>query len=233
MLWQEDSGADHQAVGKDMVDVAFRLAGGTMPVAHAHALYRAVIAELPWLAREPRSGIHQIHVAASGNGWMRPDPDDCEVLNLSRRTRLMLRVPRERLADAEHLIGRDLDVSGHRLQVGQASARPLTASGTLFARYVMCADAAHEEEERFVDWVVDALEAMGIRPKKLLCGMTSFIEVPGERLRARSLMVAALPPAASLELQRRGLGEGRLMGCGLFVHHKGIEPVREGDGESG
>ena len=38
-------------------------------------------------------------------------------------------------------------------------------------------------------------------------------------------MVAALPAAASLALQQQGLGDGRLMGCGLFVPHKGIEAV--------
>jgi hypothetical protein len=68
---------------------------------------------------------------------------------------------------------------------------------------------------------------MGITPTKLLCGMSSRIDVTGERIRARSLMVAALSGAASLALQRRGLGDGRLLGCGLFVPHKGIEAVRD------
>jgi hypothetical protein len=44
-------------------------------------------------------------------------------------------------------------------------------------------------------------------------------------------MVAALPADASLTLQRQGLGDGRLMGCGLFVPHKGIEAVRDSDEE--
>ncbi len=84
---------------------------------------------------------------------------------------------------------------------------------------------------------------MGITPTKLLCGMTSRIDVTGERIgsrsrrcptscipavvRARSLMVAALSADASLALQQRGLGDGRLLGCGLFVPHKGIEAVRD------
>ena len=227
MLWQEDSSERRVEVDDDTVDVGFRLAGGTVPVAHAHALCRSVLAVLPWLADEPRSGIHQIHAAASGNGWMRPDADGCDVLNLSRRTRLTRRVPRARLADTERLSGQTLDLGGHRLRVGEAKARPISASGTLFARYVICEGAGHEDEERFVAWAADALTGMGITPRRLLCGMSSHIDVPGERLHARSLMVASLPPEASLELQRRGLGGGRLMGCGLFVHHKGIDPVRE------
>lgn len=231
MLWQDPPDEQRAARGEDIVDLGFRLGGGSMPVEHAHALSRALLAELPWLADEPRCGIHRIHVAASGNGWLRPDGDACEVLNLSRRTRLTLRLPRERLTQAGALSGCSLDVGGHRLQVGKASARPLMASSTLFARSVIGDDGHQEDEERFIDWVAEALRALGIEPTKLLCGMTSHIELPRERLQARSLMVAALAPDASLELQRRGLGGGRLMGCGLFVPHKGIEAVGEANEE--
>ncbi len=227
MLWQDLPGECDDAVCDDIVDLAFRLSGGTLAVEHAHALCGALLDALPWLADEPRCGIHQIHAAASGNGWMRPDGDACGVLNLSRRTRLTLRLPRQRLADAEDLSGRSLDVGGHRLQVGKASERPLIPSSTLYARYVICDDAPHQDEERFIDWVAEVLRGMGITPTRVLCGMTSHIELPGERLDARSLMLAALAPDSSLELQRRGLGSGRLMGGGLFVPHKGIEALRD------
>ena len=48
-------------------------------------------------------------------------------------------------------------MAGHRLQVGKASERPLTASSTLFARYVICDDARYDDEECFIDWVAGAL----------------------------------------------------------------------------
>ncbi len=227
MLWQDLPGERDDAVCEDILDLAFRLSGGTLAVEHAHALCQALLAELPWLADEPRCGVHQIHAAASGNGWTRPDRNAREVLNLSRRTRLTLRLPRERLADAERLRGRSLDIGGHRLQLGDASERPLMPSSTLYARYVICDDVGHQDEERFIDWVAEVLRGMGIAPTRVLCGMTSHIDLPAERLAARSLMLAALPPDASLELQQRGLGGGRLMGCGLFVPHKSIEAVRE------
>jgi len=229
MLWQDTPNEHDEAAGDEIVDLAFRLSGGTLPVEHAHALSQALLAELPWLAEDPGCGIHQIHVAASGNGWMRPPGGAREVLNLSRRTRLTLRLPRQRLAVAGNLSGRSLDVAGHCLQVGEARARPLLACATLFARYVVCADSEHQDEEVFIDWVAGVLRDMGITPTKLLCGMTSRIDVPPAPLMTRSLMVAALPRDASLELQRRGLGNGRLKGCGLFVPHKGIEAVGNGE----
>ncbi len=92
---------------------------------------------------------------------------------------------------------------------------------------MICDNNRYEDEECFIDWVADVLRAMGITPTNLMCGMSSRIDLPGERLRARSLMVAALPAGASVTLQRLGLGDGRLMGCGLFVAHKGIEAVRD------
>ncbi|MDH3609566.1 MAG: hypothetical protein OEQ24_10045 [Gammaproteobacteria bacterium] len=43
----------------------------------------------------------------------------------------------------------------------------------------------------------------------------------------RSLMIDGLKIEESIYLQQRGLGEGRLVGCGLFMPHKGIEAVGE------
>ena len=40
-------------------------------------------------------------------------------------------------------------------------------------------------------------------------------------------MVAELTPEHSIRLQQAGLGEGRKMGCGLFIPHKGIKPVKQ------
>jgi hypothetical protein len=45
----------------------------------------------------------------------------------------------------------------------------------------------------------------------------------------RSLMVADLEPEQSVHLQQVGLGEGRTIGCGLFIPHKGIKAVKETD----
>jgi hypothetical protein len=38
-------------------------------------------------------------------------------------------------------------------------------------------------------------------------------------------MVADLEAEESVALQQQGLGQGRMLGCGLFVPHKGIDTV--------
>jgi len=52
---------------------------------------------------------------------------------------------------------------------------------------------------------------------------------PDGSIFTRSLMVADLEPEQSVRLQQIGLGEGRTIGCGLFIPHKGIKAVKETD----
>ena len=116
MYWSDDQDRKPAfVVPDDVVDLAYRFSGPTLPLDHAHALSTELLSVLPWLAEEPHAGVHLIHGAASGNGWYRPENPDNELLHLSRRSRMRLRVPSHRLEDARQLTGRTLDVDGHAL----------------------------------------------------------------------------------------------------------------------
>ena len=223
MYWQdENTESERSTVARNMTDVVYGIDCRALPVDHAWSLSRAVIAVLPWLPEDPRAGVHTIHVAESGNGWMRPgNPDD--LLQISRRTRLILRLPVERLGDARALTGRALDVAGHRLTVGEASERPLSNLTTIFARYIVAGEA--ESEEGFLKAMHTALHVMGITPKKMLCGIEHRLRTPDGPLRTRSLMLAELSPDESRRLQEQGLGSFRHLGCGLLLPHKGIQEL--------
>jgi CRISPR-associated protein Cas6 len=97
----------------------------------------------------------------------------------------------------------------------------------LFSRYV--AAEAGEEEQQFLNRVAKELQDLGVRVRKLMCGKSHAMKTSHGELATRSLMIADLGPEDSVRLQEKGLGPGRLMGCGLFVPHKGIRPVREED----
>ena len=230
MRWEEASDAEAIACTADAIDVAFRLSGRWLPVDHASALREAVVKVLPWLEGEPGAGIHSIHGAASGNGWERPGRGSGEMLSLSRRTRLVLRVPDARAEATSELCERRLDIDGCEVVTGTRQPRPLRPAGTVFARYVV--DEEDGDEERFVERVASALEALSVSARKLLCGRSHRIASAERVLDARSLMIADLGPEESLAIQCRGIGPGRLLGCGLFVPHKDIGPVRRtaGDG---
>lgn len=223
MYWQETKRNERYIVPDDIVDVVFSIQCHSLPVDHAYALSQAVTQALPWFAAEESAGLHTIHVADSGNGWMRPDRADA-LLHLSRRTKLVLRLPRHRVEDAGKLIGQTLDISGNPMQVDKAAIKPLSPITTLFSRYVVIQDGV--DENGFLQDVMTRLTGMDIRPKKLLCGLERDIAAPDRIIRTRSLMLAELTVEESVKLQQQGLGADRKLGCGLFIPHKDIKDVQ-------
>jgi CRISPR-associated protein Cas6 len=230
MYWQEKTSKAEYTVPDTILDVVYSIECRGIPLNHTHALSEAIMRALPWLRDEEDAGIHMIHGAESGNGWLRPDVDSGDaVLHLSRRTKLELRLPKARVAEAEALTGQTLDIDGHPLTVGKHTLRPLSTYGTQFARYVI-ADAS-QSEEAFVSQVVTNLRGMGVEFGKLLCGRCHAIDLPDRTLFTRSLMIAELGPEHAVRLEQLGLGPGRKHGCGLFIPHKGIAAVKKMDDE--
>lgn len=222
MYWQENAAERKFVVPDDVVDVVYSIVCRSLPVEHAYALFDAIQRALPWLTQEPSAGVHPLHVADSGNGWMRPDrPSD--LLHLSRRTKLILRVPKARIEDAKRLSGHTLDVAGNAMEVETPTVRPLSALTTIFSRYVVAAKI--EDENAFLGEALGQLKAMNIHPAKMLCGMEKSIDTPAEIIRTRSLMLADLTVEESVRLQQQGLGPMRHLGCGLFIPHKDINEV--------
>lgn len=229
MYWEEDEDQAIDSAGDEVVDVTFRIACRALPVDHAYPLATALIGALPWLASEPRAGIHSIHAAESGNGWMRPgNPDD--LIHLSRRTRLVLRVPGTRVDDSLGLSGSTLVVAGSEMKVGEANVRPLSTLTTLFARYVA---TGNNDERIFLANTAAVLKDRGIRARKMMCGIGKTIRTPDDTIRTRSLMLADLAVRDSIRLQQEGLGPNRHLGCGLFIPHKDIGNVRSDDRDPG
>ena len=230
MYWQEDNDDNHPyVVPDDIVDLCFKVKCRSLPLDHAHALSEALLDALPWLEEEGRAGVHLIHGAESGNGWMRPQhPQD--VLYLSRRTRLTLRLPRERLEDAKILEGKTLRVDGNALTLGAGSVRQLSMITTLFSRYVIT--EMLEDEAAFLEEAANNLRReLGIRVKKMLSGRIQRLGFPGGDVWTRSLMIDGLEVNESVKLQQQGLGPGRKFGCGLFLPHKGIDAVSKTQGK--
>ncbi len=222
MYWEEKKPAEEYAVSDDIVDAVFSISCRTLPVDHAYALSQAIQAALPWFAVEARAGLHTIHGADSGSGWMRPE-DPNAFLHLSQRTKLTLRLPKHRLDDAGTLLGLTLEVAGNALRVDKLAVRPLSRITTLFSRYVVI---AADDESGFLDAATDQLGALGIQPKKMLCGRMTSIATPTRMLQTRSLMLADLTVEQSVLLQQHGLGAERKLGCGLFLPHKGINDLQ-------
>lgn len=215
MYWQEDSDSEQFKVPDEVVDVLFSIDCPTLPVDHAQTLSDQLQRLLPWFEEE--AGLHLIHGAESGNGWERPQgPED--LLYLSRRTKLAIRLPHHRIEDAKALTGQSLEVNGHKMKIGACKQRLLGLTTILYSRYVV--DQTGDDESAFVAQAVSDLKAMGLRFKKVLAGKRFELATAETALPTRSLLVADLPYEDAVVLQQEGLGPGRAIGCGLFVPHK-------------
>jgi CRISPR-associated protein Cas6 len=219
MYWQEEQEEEQFIVPDEVVDLSFSIKCRTLPVDHAAALAGAVVGELPWLAEEPEAGIHSIHGAESGNGWERPTGAE-DILYLSRRTKLILRMPKERVEQAkEGLSGKTLDVDGNAMDVGKADQRLLSQTTTVYSRHVV---APEQEEDAFLARTVQELKSRRLQFKKVLCGKSFEINTAEGPLLTRSLLVADMPFIDAVRLQEQGVGSHRTLGCGLFIPHKTV-----------
>ncbi len=219
MYWQDESKDPNARVPDDVVDVAYAIDCYQLPIDHAYALSHALRAVFPWFADDDGAGLHTIHVAASGNGWIRP----VDFIHPSKRTKLVIRLAKARVAEAPKLSGKTLDVAGHGVRVGAHGIRPLNPISTIFARDVATDGGS---EESFLATALQQLRALDIQPKKMLCGTQGVITTPDGVIQTRSLMLAELSFDQSLRLQQRGLGAHRALGCGVFIPHKDIQELK-------
>ncbi len=223
MYWEEENKPKPEyQVPEDVQDLIFKIKCQAVPLDHAQALSNALCSVLPWLAQESLAGIHLIHAAESGNGWIRPEIAENEVLYLSKRTKLQLRLPKNRLIDAQKLHGTTITVDGYKLDIRESAPRKLTKSPIVFSRYVI---TENDDEAAFLKKAHQQMSELGIKVRKMLCGKYHEHQMASGLMATRSLMVADLEAEESVLLQQQGLGPGRLVGCGLFMAHKGIIAV--------
>ncbi len=223
MFWQEDDTTTKDR--SDILDVLFEIRCRELPVDHAWALSDALRKAAPWLDEDDRIAIHEIHVAGSQNGWERPDRDAAQQLLLSRRTKLIIRMPRDKVELAAGLNGVDIEVAGEPLSIGRFKTRELSKLNTLFARHIVTDTG--DDENAFLEHIAGTLKARGIRIRKALCGILNEMDTPKGPVATRSLMLADLKTVESIELQEQGIGDYQKFGCGIFIPHKDIEAVKK------
>ncbi len=226
MYWQEDEdkGETYQ-VPDDVVDLLFKIECKSLPLDHGFALSQQIIQHIPWIKEESQAAIHQIHVAESANGWLRPEDPEKEVLNVSRRTKMTLRMPSNRLDDINALVGKTLDINGHKLKVGSFSTRKLSKLTTIFARYVDTRGS--EDESLFLDNMMQLLKQQDIKVKKMMSGKLMSHQTDEGILLTRKLFLSDLDVQESVKLQQNGIGDKQLLGLGIFLPHKGIDAVNK------
>ncbi|MDE2456919.1 MAG: type I-MYXAN CRISPR-associated protein Cas6/Cmx6 [Burkholderiales bacterium] len=195
------------------MDVSFALAGRELLRDHGLALAQALCGILPWLHDVPQAAVLPVNLV-QGAG---------ELALLSRRARLVLRVPRERVAALAPLLGLGLTIGEDLISLAGPKVRELLPHSTLHAAFV---DAEGAVEADFLEAVGAQLEWLGVRCQRV-CGRARRVRGPGRALSGFSLMLHGLQPRDSLRVLEQGLGGNRLLGCGVFVGHKTAAAVGE------
>jgi len=230
MFWQEDDKPRAFQIPDEVIDLVFDIQCRELAVDHQLHLSEALATHLPELFEHEQFAIHSIHLAGSQNGWERPDPRLGQKLILSRRTKLTLRLPKEQAERvSETLNGVELDICGDRLKIGRSRHKMLSSQGTVFCRYLVLEPGEDSDENVFLQRIADELKERDIRMTKALCGKTTEIVGADGSVQTRSIMLADLRAQDSVDLQQRGIGPLRHMGCGIFIPHKGIDAVKQAE----
>ncbi len=192
----------------EMVDVVFAVTGQHLPPDHEWPLFREVARIVPWILKTPRAGILPMRGPRTPEGGVM----------ITRRSRLVIRLPRDRVCSASALERESVQVGEVSLAIGEGTFRKHLAAATLYSPRVTTGEA---DEGRFLAELEQELAALGVRGR-LICGRRVEIESGEGRLTAYPVAVHDLRDVDSLLLQRAGLGRGQPVGCGIFVPHKTI-----------
>ncbi len=218
-MWEEDE----KVLLKDssqMIDIAFHIKCKTLPYDHAYELSQAITKLLPWMDKIEHAGIQTLHGPDSGNGWVRSENEE---IFLSKRTRLLLRVPRSEINKTQKIEGSTIKVSGSEIIIGKSVVKSFLVVRDLICRFVLCEGIQTEEE--FLSDIKNELKNNNILIKKAICGKSKSLTINGNKKYTRSLMIADLSKENSILLQDLGVGKGRIFGCGIFLPHKSIDAV--------
>ncbi len=214
--------------GMTMVDVAFEVRCESLPRDYGYALFRALANELDWLEEEAGAGVHPLHGAGAGIWGYGTSADLCMdgtaatdgSLCLGKRARLMLRLTDERAQQALGLSGARLAL-GSGMEIGPGRLRELMPFATVYSHFVSTGTA---DEPEFLGQAAALLKAVGL-PESMIAGKAHAAHTPEGEVRGFSLLLHGLTPAQSLTVQEHGLGEGRKIGCGIFIPHKSVVAV--------
>ena len=226
MFWNDEETINSYTVPDKVIDVSFKVKCKQIKLDHAWSLTNAIESILPSIKNEPQLSIQHIYIPQSGNGWTRSDDFDSEVIQLSRRTRVKIRIPTNRLDEILSLSGKTILVDGEALTFGQAEEFFLSTITTIISRHVYIPHTEDSEEE-FLRLAQQQIQSMGIKVRKMLCGKSHKLKTPTGLIMTRSLMITDITPEESVLLQEHGIGEYYHYGCGVFIPQKAITAVNE------
>ena len=183
-MWEEEEKVEEKSM---MADVAFKIECKILPYDHVSELSNAITNLAPWMLENKSIGVHTLHGPDFGNGWVRSEKDQ---IFLSKRTRLILRIPKTDIDKVRLIEGSTLNVLKNDIKIGKSIVKPFLVVKDLICRSVLC--DPDQTEENFLLEIKNQLSVHGIHIKKAICGKKKSIILMGKHKFTRSLRIADL-----------------------------------------
>lgn len=196
---------------REIIDIVFDLDAAQVPRDYPFELWSEIVKSLVWLKEEKNVGILPLRGSVSGDNLL-----------LSKRTKLILRIPSDRAGQAARLTGQKLKIGSNILLVGAGKGRALHTATTVHSTLV---ESSLGEVEFLAD-MKNKLQALNITCN-LICDKYRKISSGKQTITGYGLVLHDLKPQASLLIQRTGLGGARQYGCGIFVPFKAISGLEQ------
>jgi CRISPR-associated protein Cas6 len=190
-----------------IIDLVFPIQGDRIPADHGYLLYSALSQAQPAFHGAAWLGVHAVKGIAAGAS-----------LRLPPGSKLRLRLPVDRIGDALPLVGHTVAVGESRIRLGPPQLAPLRPAVTLYSRLVVIKGFMEAEPfQAALQRQLDALKAKG----KITLGPRRTLRIRDRVIVGYAAWLTELSAEESLDVQERGLGGRRHMGCGLFAPVRG------------
>jgi len=179
-----------------------------IPADHGYHLYGAVSRVLATLHQQNGTGIHPIRGQQIGN----------RRLSLDQRSRLIFRTDTEEIGGLIQVAGKQLNVAGTNVRVGVPQIWTLRPAAALRSRLVTIKLKEGLDAESFQDAARRQLDALNVSHEATLSlGKRRTLRIKDKEVVGYEVIIEGLTAEESLDLQEKGIGGRRHMGCGVFV----------------
>ena len=194
------------------IELAFPVMGQSLPIDHGYQLYSALS-----------------HLQASLHDWSdmsiktisgKLDRDRRNELNLTDRSKLLIRLPSEKVPFVYSFSGKSLTISKHKIRLGIPEMNFLQPKSRLRSHIVVI--RGYEEPNGFLKAAKRQIEKLNIQTDLKLIYKKDGTPKP-KTIRVKQTLVGfgieanSLNETDSIILQEKGLGGKRKMGCGVFI----------------
>lgn len=194
-----------------LIQLSFSVLGQAIPVDHGYELFSALAHFQPELHDLEQLSIQTITNTTYSN----------RSLLLSKRSKLRIRLPVNKVPLVYPLAGRSLVLGVNKVRLGIPQMNWLQSARTLYSRMVVI--KGQEQPELFLKAAQNQLQSLGVTGEsRISTGSNGLfnrktVKVRGYTVVGYGLEMVNLNDEDSLKLQAYGIGGKRKMGCGIFV----------------